>query len=410
MIQPRLRLYTKKRMYFDVAVNLLGICTKNNKIKKAESLLKSTYGANDVVLTSMGRMAIYFALKALSKTGEVIVSPITVPEVIQLIRLSGCTPVFCDIELGTWNFDVRKVPELITKDTVAIMTTYYYGDSSSCKEIKKICLDNDLIMIEDAAQAVGVKTELGYAGTIGDFGVYSFSYPKNVTSFYGGALLVQSKSYEMRVRQIVNSMGQKNKKWYIKKVFDCLLKDVATSKWIFPLVFKLIQVGFKYDIPFLKKIGYQHLSSEYLQSVPTQYLTKISELQASWIIKSLNSVNEDMQYRISIAKIYNQLIFDNEKLIKPRFTTDGSHGYLYYPLQVEDKYDLQSYLIINGVDVAVQHTPNCQGLPANHGANHPCPNAQLAAKGTLMLPTYPGFGAEQAADIARLINLYVQQS
>ncbi len=407
MVQPRLRLYTKRTTYAQLLLSKAVLASKTSRVLELEGFLQKRYGCKNVVLTSMGRMAIYLALKAMDKTGEVIVSPITVPEVIQLIKLSGCTPVFCDVKPGAWNFDTGSVSKCITKNTVAIMTTYYYGDASSAAEIKKICTDNNLVMIEDAAQALGVKTELGYAGTIGDFGVYSFSYPKNVTSFYGGALVVRDETHARRVRQLVDSMRALDKRWFLGKALDCMLKDFATSRWVFPTIFHAIRFGFKYNVKYLKAIGYQRLNNEGLKMVPAQYLTKMSEVQASIILKGLESVGVDMRHRVSIARVYDEVIIEGVKSTKPRFTADGSHGYLYYPFQVRDKYHLQSYLIINGVDVAVQHTPNCQSLPANSESVHPCPVAEFAAEGTVMLPTYPGFSEVEAQKIARLINQYL---
>ncbi len=202
MLTPRLRLYTKKISYLRIAQGALNLCDPQ-AIPHTEQLIASYTKSRHAILISMGRMAIFEGLRALKCSGEIILSPITVPEVISLVHLAGFTPVFCDIKPGTWNMDVELAERLVTDKTVAIMTTHFYGNTNTTIAVRKLCDKYQLSMVEDAAQAVGAWQGDSHAGTIGDFGILSFSYPKNVTSFYGGCLITNNDDLASRVRNAI---------------------------------------------------------------------------------------------------------------------------------------------------------------------------------------------------------------
>jgi dTDP-4-amino-4,6-dideoxygalactose transaminase len=342
----------------------------------------------------------------LDKKGEIILSPITVPEVISLVVLAGFRPVFCDIAPGTWNMDPHKIKALITDKTVAVMTTHFYGNMNTVFEVRKICDQFGLYMIEDAAQAIGAWLDNQHAGTIGDFGILSFSYPKNVTSFFGGALVTNNNDIAIRVKSSVARNPTVDKVWLYRRVWDCLIKDIATVLPIFQLVFKLIQYGYRNRVPVIMNQVSQRLSERRLQSIPAQYACRISAGQAKAVKDKWPDVDADVDHRRTCAKAYHDALSGLSTVITAAFPGDRSHTYLYFPIQVSDKYALQSYLVEHGCDVAVQHAPNCASLAAYREYSSECPHAQAAYEGTLMLPTYPGFPVEKAEHYANIIRQY----
>ncbi len=404
MLTPRLRLYTKNISYWRAAQELLG-AGNPAAIARTEKIIADHTHARHAVLTSMGRMAIYEGLRALGETGEIIVSPITVPEVISLVVLAGFTPVFCDVAPGAWNMDVEKVEALITDKTVAIMTTYFYGNMGSANAVRVLCDKHDLWMIEDAAQAIGAWQDGKHAGTIGDFGILSFSYPKNVTSFYGGCLVTNSDAIAARVRSQIANYPPVDKTWLAKKVMGCIIKDVSTFFPVFQLVGRLIRYGYAHDIPAIKKLVTQDLNEGFTH-IPRTYLTRISPQQAQAVADKWPEVDEDAAHRIACADIYARVLKDVPQVLCPALPGDRSHTFLYFPVQVPDKYALQHYLIAHYCDVAVQHAQNCADLDIYTQWKRECPNARAAYAGTLMLPTYRGFPLKEAEHYAQTIRKY----
>lgn len=403
MQTSRLRLYTKNITYVRM---LMGIfkrpCLKT--ITTTEQLIADYTGAKYAILTSMGRMAIYEGLQGLKTKGEIIVSPITVPEVISLIHAAGFKPVFCEVKQGTWNIDINRIESLITPQTVAIMTTHFYGDMVSAEPIRQLCNRYQLKMIEDAAQALGSWHNGKHAGTIGDFGILSFSYPKNVTSFYGGCIITNNEDIAHHVRKAIHAYPPVDRTWLNHKTIACAIKDIGTWPPIFQITASIIRYGYQHNIRSIIELVQQSLTPAFLDDIPTRYLTRMSPQQAQAIADKWPEIDEDVSHRIQCAEIYHQAFAGIKEIIQPRLVTDRSHGYLYYPIQVPDSQLLQRFMIDHHCDVAIQNAPNCADLELYKIYYRDCPIARAACANTITLPTYPGFPLKQAVRYANIIK------
>jgi len=406
MLTPRLRLYTKNLSYWRMVQGILNPGATNTAITDTENLILSYTKSRHAILVSMGRMAIFEGLRALGCSGEIILSPITVPEVISLVHLAGFTPVFCDIKPGTWNMDVALAERLITDKTVAIMTTHFYGNTNTTLAVRALCDAHKLFMIEDAAQAIGAWQNDAHAGTIGDFGILSFSYPKNVTSFYGGCLITNNNDIALRVRNAIAAYPCVDKHWLYTKVIACAVKDIATYGPLFQLVYLMIRYGYKHNIQSIMNLVSQDLNPAFFETMPPHYLTRISSPQAGAIADKWPEIDEDVTHRLHCAEIYYHQLKDIKAITLPEVTGNRSHTFLYFPIQTENKYALQRYMIEHYCDVAVQHAPNCADLPAYQRYYCDCPQARAAYAGTIMLPAYRGFPLEKARQYAQVIRNY----
>jgi len=412
-MKPRLKLYTKYSYYIYAAIYKFNQKFFDiNLVDEAVDRLSEYTGFDYIVPTALGRMAIYEGLRSLPKKegqDEIILSPITVPEVISMVILAGYRPVFCDIKARTWNLDPEKAANLISSRTAAIMTTHFYGYTNTAMQVRDLCNEHGLYMIEDSAQALGAFYNKMHAGKLADFTIFSFSYPKNITSFYGGAFATDNKKLAQTVQNnIENYPGQFDKSWYYQKVRDCFIKDFGTSALGFPLAFKLIKFGYKHDISFIRKLAEQHLSEELLLKIPSNYTYRFTPLQAKMLLKKLSELDRDVERRIECASVYYEGLKYLENIIIAPLHTDRSHSYLYYPVTVKDKYDLMKYMILNGRDVAVQHAANSADLNAYKDYYMDCPIARQAYNGTLMLPTYPSFGTKEASKNIEIIKRYLE--
>jgi len=408
---PRLRLATKPGFYAMALADALGLGAGDaSSIEQAERTIAGYVKARHVICTSMGRTAIYEGLRALLPSGgEVLLSPVTVPEVVSMVLLAGATPVFCDIAPGTWNLDPSRVEERIGADTRAVMTTHFYGNISASDEVRKICDRHGLRMIEDAAQAIGAWKDGRHAGTVGDFGILSFSYPKGVTSFFGGAVITDDDALAERVRAQVASHPAVDRGWLYRRIGECLLKDVATSPLLFPAGFGLIRYAERNDVAWIKRMVEQELDPRRLAALPPEYGVRFSPLQARLLTRKWGEIDDDVAHRIACAETYHEALEDLEAVGLAPLATDRSHTYLYYPVDVGDKLALQRFLIDRGRDVAVQHTPNCADLPDYREFGPECPLARSACAGTLMLPTYPGYPLDEVRMNAGVIREYFRQ-
>ena len=146
------------------------------------------------------------ALQALGiKEGdEVITTPFTFAATGNSILYVGAKPVFADIDPKTFNIDPHSIEERITEKTKAILPVHLYGQPCEMKRIMKICHDNGLFLIEDAAQAHGAEYGGKKAGSFGDISCFSFYATKNLVTAEGGMCLTGSEELCEKMRMIRN--------------------------------------------------------------------------------------------------------------------------------------------------------------------------------------------------------------
>ncbi len=155
-----------------------------------EESIKAATGAKFVTAVANGTAALHVAcLAAGIKPGdEVIVSPITFAASANCVRYCGATPVFADIDPQTWNIDPASIREKLSVKTKAIVAVDFGGVHVNSDEIRKICDENGLTFIEDAAHAMGTFHNGRAVGAIADITTFSFHPVKTITTGEGGAV------------------------------------------------------------------------------------------------------------------------------------------------------------------------------------------------------------------------------
>jgi len=134
---------------------------------------------------------------------EVIAPPFTFISTVWGVSYVGATPVFVDVEEGTFNLDPQKVEAAITPHTKGIIVVHLFGQPARLNEIIAVARKHGLYVIEDCAQAVGAKYQGKPVGIFGDVGTFSFYPTKNLGGCgEGGALVAKDEAVHTRARHI----------------------------------------------------------------------------------------------------------------------------------------------------------------------------------------------------------------
>lgn len=170
--------------------------------------LQERFGMKHVLLTTSGTTALEMAaiLINLEPGDEVIVPSFTFSSTVNAFLLRGAKPVFCDIRTDTFNMDEQLIEGLITPKTKAIYCVDYAGIPCEMDTINDIARRCGLFVIEDAAQAIGSTYKGRYAGTLCEFGCYSFHETKNYVMGEGGCLVLNDEKYIERA-DIIREKG-----------------------------------------------------------------------------------------------------------------------------------------------------------------------------------------------------------
>ena len=198
----------KEFQYMKEAVNNHKICGDGQFTKLCNEWIERKTGTKKAMLTTSGSSALDMAalLCDLKRGDEVILPSFTFPSTANAFVLAGARLVFVDIRPDTMNIDEKKIEAAITDKTKVICVVHYAGVSCEMNTIMGIAKRHNLLVVEDAAQAV-MSTYHGKAlGTIGDFGCFSFHETKNYSMGEGGAILINDEKYIQRA-EILREKG-----------------------------------------------------------------------------------------------------------------------------------------------------------------------------------------------------------
>jgi perosamine synthetase len=323
-------------------------------IYKFENLFKEHLNIKYTMATSSCTGAMHIGLSALgiSYEDEVILADINWIASAAPITYLGAKPIFVDILADTWCIDPSKIEDAITPKTKAIIAVHLYGNLCNMDEIMNIARKHNLYVIEDAAEAIGSIYKGKRAGTIGDFGVFSFHGTKTITTGEGGMFVTNNEGLYEKAN-ILNSHGRnpKNPKqfWAETIGFKYKISNIqaaigcAQMERIDELINKKREISFEYN----------------------KELSQINNLTMNPIPKE-----KDTQYGYWMPTLIfdKKLGYDREKLLKIFKQNNIDGRVFFYPLSslpmFEEKLENRvSYGIFErGINLPSYHEINNQDL------------------------------------------------
>lgn len=204
-----------EKEYVGQAIDNHKICGDGEFTKKCSKWIEEKTGTEKALLTTSCTHATEMAalLCDIQPGDEIIMPSYTFVSTADAFVLRGAKVVFVDIRPDTMNIDETKIEAAITKETKAIVPVHYAGVACEMDTIMDIARRYNLLVIEDAAQAV-MSTYKGKAlGTIGDYGCYSFHETKNYSMGEGGALLIKNADM-IEYAEVLREKGTNRSKFF----------------------------------------------------------------------------------------------------------------------------------------------------------------------------------------------------
>jgi dTDP-4-amino-4,6-dideoxygalactose transaminase len=267
------------------------------KVMRFEDDFKTYKGASYATAVNSCTAALHLSLLAsdLQPGDEVITTPLTFCATVNAIIHSGATPVLADVRPATMNLDPEEVKRKITPKTRAIIPVHFAGRPCNMKALVNLALRHDLKIIEDCAHAIETEYKGKKAGTIGNFGCFSFYTTKNIVTGEGGMVLTQQAGDAARIK-VLALHGMSKDAW--KRFGDEGYKH-----------YQVVEAGFKYNM---------------------------MDLQAAIGIHQLQRVELYWQRRAKIWQRY-QRAFAELPLGLPAPTEPGTrHAYHLYTLMIDE--------------------------------------------------------------------------
>lgn len=352
------------------------------ELKKMEDACAEYLGAKHAIGVSSGTDALLLALMALDiKSGdEVIVPTYSFFATAGVVSRLSAVPVLTDCDPVTFNIDVEDVKRKITPKTKAIIPVHLYGQSAQMDEIMKIANENNLFVIEDAAQAIGTQYKDGkFVGTIGHIGCFSFFPSKNLGCFGDGGLVTTNDDALAKALTIKRVHGGEPK-YYHKVIGGNFRLDAIQAAVV--------------------SVKLPHLDS--WSKKRRENASRYTELFiASGLAEETGKTEFNSKNKVLLPKaVYEHL----------SSSVSNYHIYNQYIIRVEDRDGLREFLAKNEIGTEIYYPVpfHLQECFADLGYNKgDFPISEFCANSSLALPIYPELSDEQLKYVVERITEFV---
>src|SRR5205807_4678716 len=206
------------------------------KVEQCEKAIAAYSKCSHAIGVSSGSDALLACLMAenIGPGDEVITTPYSFFATAGAIARLGAIPVFVDIDPSTYNIDPPQIRSKITEKTRAIIPVHLYGQMADMDALMAVADEHGLVVIEDAAQAIGAEQKGRRAGSMGHYGCFSFFPSKNLGAAGDGGMVVTNDP--QRAENLVRIRAHGSKPKYYHKVvggnfrLDTLQAGIVTAK------------------------------------------------------------------------------------------------------------------------------------------------------------------------------------
>lgn len=362
-------LFGKEEIEAAAATLASGWIVQGPRVAEFESRFAAFTGTSHALACSNGTTALHLAYSALrlGPGDEVLVPAFTWVATANAVVACGATPVFCDIDLSTFNIDPAVVEERITPRTRGIVPVHLFGLCAEMEPVLDIASRHGLWVVEDAACAMGATWRGRHAGLFGDMGTFSFHPRKSITTGEGGMVITEREDLAAAVRS---------------------MRDHGAAPRAGEPSFLL---------PDYDEIGYNY---------------RLTDLQAAVGCAQMDRVEGILEARRHRARLYDEALAGWSWLRRPMVPPDMTHGYqAYVCLFAPEEPSLRNVEALEARRNELMAGLDARGIATRQGTHAPVlravyrerfriqandyPKAVLAEKLSLALPLYPQMTDEE---------------
>ena len=334
-------------------------------------------GVKHAISVGNGTDSLVVALKSMGigEGDEVITTPFTFFATAEAISAVGATPVFVDVNKQDFNIDVTKIEEKITYKTKAIMPVHIFGQCADMDAINEIAKKHNLLVIEDACQAIGGRYKGRRIGTLGDVACFSFFPTKNLGCAGDGGMIVTNNDEIAIIARALRTHGSGENGQRAFNLLNNIEENIETAEGANDTVYNPL----KY---------YNYLIG---------FNTRLDAIQAAILRVKLKEIDKWNARRREIVNEYNEA-FRGLDLVTPYCNANVEHVYHMYILQSENREEVLTKLKEKGVATGVYYPVplHLQKVYKDLGYKEgDMPVSEYLSHRTFAIPVYPELDEEQ---------------
>jgi dTDP-4-amino-4,6-dideoxygalactose transaminase len=220
----------------DLWHGLWAMLSPRRALARVERELALEFGVAHVFLMSSGTAALRLtleALKSVSGRRSVVLPAYTCFSVPGAVLAAGLRPTICDIDPGTFDFDRDRLDQSLNDDTLCVIAHHLFGVPSDVDSIRTVCQARGVLVVEDAAQAMGAEHNGRKLGTLGDVGIFSLGRGKNITCGSGGVIVTSSQEIASAIGHLYADITAPSIGEQLKDLCELIVMAVFIRPWLY---------------------------------------------------------------------------------------------------------------------------------------------------------------------------------
>jgi dTDP-4-amino-4,6-dideoxygalactose transaminase len=419
---PRARLYGHGfALFISFLRSVFAPLRRGHRVEEFEAAFGDKFGFKHCHTASTARVCLYLALKSLDlpKGSEVLMTPVTIADMVNMIRVADLEPTFVDIEMGSYNVDIDHLNGQITPETKVLFVTHLMGLVPNMEAIRKIADDHGILVIEDFSQNFGSTFEGSKIGTMGVASIASVSMMKTVCCYIGGIFCTNDPDLSERFKAVYKeAIGDAIPRKIVSRLLfkNCLLQ-LALSRLGFSLVtyyaVKLLTRFSGKEVSNYQRANVYKLANEpdiFLRTEPPQQLLfGMSDVQARLALRSLEGVDAGNRRRMDLVGVLYDSIDTRFHARLPRpHDWDGSVFWRMGVL-VDDPVQFREFMFESYIDTGYTNLFCCTDVPEFREFRSPTPTASRIISNVVMLPVHSTYSESDMRWIGHCVNQYLSQ-
>lgn len=376
---------------------------KGPEVETLEKEFKNYLGAKYAFSFNSGRSSLMAVLASLNleNGSEILLQAFTCNAVPNPILWSGLKPVYVDCNEDTFNMDIEDLKKKIGQKSRAIIVQHTFGLPANLDEIIKICKQNNLILIEDCAHALGAEYQGRKVGTFGKISFFSFSRDKVISSVYGGIVLTNDDILAERIKRYQEKIGYPSIFWVIQQ----LLHPILMNSIILP-TYKIFGKYFLILLQWLHILSKAVHWKEKRGLKPNYFPKRLPNALAILAKNQLKKLEKFNQHRKKIADFYREQLRSSAFVLP----TNSEQIYLRFTLKNPKSHEIikkawqKNLLIGDWYDKVI--APSDTKLERMGYQIGSCPKAEKLSKETLNLPTHINISQNDAQKIVDFLKKF----
>ena len=338
-----------------------GWVSQGPKVAEFEEIFAHYVGSRYAVATTSCTTALHAALSvsSIGPGDEVILPSLSFIATANSVLYCGAKPVFVDVDPETCNIDAAKIENAVTTKTRAIMPVHQMGMPADLDSIKAIAKKKNLLIIEDAACAIGSEYQNTKIGGYGNIACFSFHPRKIITTGEGGMITTDDRATAERLRRF--------------RHHGMSVSDIERHMANTVIIETYPELGYNY---------------------------RMTDIQAAIGIEQMKKLPSILDARKQRARIYDTDLGNIPPIRIPKVPSYARHNYQSYWIELldsapVDRNTLMAKLLGKGIatrrGIMAIHREPCYGA---YSGMH-LPNTDKLTENTLLLPLYPALTAEE---------------